>query len=220
MIGELLILYCKLLCNSIKKIAWKAALGVPPQWFNRNRALALGIVASGSAIGGLVLPFVITRINSSLNVEWWVCLHNHPRYLRITNSKCVKKGLIECWASLSLLQTSSHAFLSRKSSRDTRRARNLCRCVKYSTLLCSKIQTILCGSLAPALHSWVSSFHFSSCQVRLGDDHLVSNYSNLLILLSSFFAAYITYSGLSASDSSAIIAVLSAANFIGRIIIG
>lgn len=169
MIGELLILYCKLLCNSIKKIAWKAALGVPPQWFNRNRALALGIVASGSAIGGLVLPFVITRINSSLNVEWWVCLHNHPRYLRITNSKCVKKGLIECWASLSLLQTSSHAFLSRKSSRDTRRARNLCRCVKYSTLPCSKIQTILCGSLALASHSWVSSFHFSSCQVRLGD---------------------------------------------------
>ncbi|KAI8977306.1 major facilitator superfamily domain-containing protein [Mycotypha africana] len=45
-------------------------MGVAPQWFTKRRGLALGIVASGSGIGGLVMPFVMTGINQTLGSGW------------------------------------------------------------------------------------------------------------------------------------------------------
>ncbi|KAJ8657042.1 hypothetical protein O0I10_007376 [Lichtheimia ornata] len=45
-------------------------MGVAPQYFNRKRGLALGIIASGSGIGGLIFPFVMTPINNSLGAGW------------------------------------------------------------------------------------------------------------------------------------------------------
>ncbi|KAG0803723.1 hypothetical protein G6F16_014217 [Rhizopus arrhizus] len=45
-------------------------MGVAPQWFNRRRGLALGMVASGSGIGGLVIPNIMNSINSSLGPGW------------------------------------------------------------------------------------------------------------------------------------------------------
>ncbi|GAN09958.1 conserved hypothetical protein [Mucor ambiguus] len=41
-----------------------------PQWFSKRRGLALGIIASGSGIGGLIIPFVMTPINRSLGHAW------------------------------------------------------------------------------------------------------------------------------------------------------
>jgi MFS family permease len=41
-----------------------------PQWFSKRRGLALGIIASGSGIGGLIIPFVMTPINQSLGPAW------------------------------------------------------------------------------------------------------------------------------------------------------
>ncbi|KAI9480577.1 MAG: major facilitator superfamily domain-containing protein [Benjaminiella poitrasii] len=47
-----------------------AIMGVAPQWFTKRRGLALGIIASGSGIGGLIIPFVMTAINSGLGPGW------------------------------------------------------------------------------------------------------------------------------------------------------
>jgi MFS family permease len=55
-------------------------MGVAPQWFTKRRVMALGIVVSGSGIGGLVIPFILTKINSTLGPGWtyrilgFVCL--------------------------------------------------------------------------------------------------------------------------------------------------
>ncbi|CAO3631942.1 unnamed protein product [Cunninghamella blakesleeana] len=45
-------------------------MSVAPLWFNKKRGMALGVVASGSGIGGLVIPFIMTPINESLGPGW------------------------------------------------------------------------------------------------------------------------------------------------------
>lgn len=47
-----------------------AAMGVGPQWFTKRRGMALGIIASGSGIGGLIIPFIMTSINANLGPGW------------------------------------------------------------------------------------------------------------------------------------------------------
>ncbi|KAL9552549.1 hypothetical protein MBANPS3_003712 [Mucor bainieri] len=45
-------------------------MAVTPQWFTKNRGVALGIVAGGSGIGGLVVPFIVTPLNRNLGPGW------------------------------------------------------------------------------------------------------------------------------------------------------
>ncbi|KAI8333735.1 major facilitator superfamily domain-containing protein [Chlamydoabsidia padenii] len=45
-------------------------MGVAPLWFNKRRGLALGIVASGSGIGGLIIPFIQNAVNERLGSGW------------------------------------------------------------------------------------------------------------------------------------------------------
>ncbi|EIE89812.1 hypothetical protein RO3G_14523 [Rhizopus delemar RA 99-880] len=45
-------------------------MAVTPQWFTRRRGIALGIVAGGSGIGGLVIPLIYTAINQRLGSGW------------------------------------------------------------------------------------------------------------------------------------------------------
>ncbi|KAI8394330.1 major facilitator superfamily domain-containing protein [Radiomyces spectabilis] len=55
-------------------------MGIAPQWFNRRRGLALGIIVSGSGVGGLIMPFIMQPINAKLGAPWtyrvigFVCL--------------------------------------------------------------------------------------------------------------------------------------------------
>ncbi|KAI8340150.1 major facilitator superfamily domain-containing protein [Chlamydoabsidia padenii] len=46
------------------------SLFITPQWFTKRKGLALGILASGTGIGGLIFPFVMTSVNNSLGVHW------------------------------------------------------------------------------------------------------------------------------------------------------
>lgn len=62
-------------------------VGVTPQWFNKHRGLALGIIASGSGIGGLAIPFIMTSINGSLGPGWTY---------RILGFVCLVCDLIAC----------------------------------------------------------------------------------------------------------------------------
>lgn len=45
-------------------------MAVTPQWFTKNRGIALGIVAGGSGVGGLVVPFIITPLNRTFGHGW------------------------------------------------------------------------------------------------------------------------------------------------------
>ncbi|KAI9323544.1 major facilitator superfamily domain-containing protein [Dichotomocladium elegans] len=45
-------------------------MSVAPQYFDKKRGFALGLVASGSGIGGLIIPFIMTPINRSLGAAW------------------------------------------------------------------------------------------------------------------------------------------------------
>jgi MFS family permease len=45
-------------------------MSVTPQWFTKHRGTALGIVASGSGVGGLIVPFIVTPLNRNLGSAW------------------------------------------------------------------------------------------------------------------------------------------------------
>lgn len=40
------------------------------EWFNKKRALALGIAVSGSSIGGVIWPMVLTKLFDAVNGPW------------------------------------------------------------------------------------------------------------------------------------------------------
>ncbi|KAI9029021.1 major facilitator superfamily domain-containing protein [Phycomyces nitens] len=45
-------------------------MGIAPQYFTRRRGVALGMIASGSGIGGIVIPFIMTGVNTNLGPGW------------------------------------------------------------------------------------------------------------------------------------------------------
>lgn len=49
-------------------------MGVVPQYFERKRGLAMGIVTSGTGVGGLIVPFIMDAINQSLGGAWQVAI--------------------------------------------------------------------------------------------------------------------------------------------------
>ncbi|KAI8069173.1 major facilitator superfamily domain-containing protein [Gongronella butleri] len=51
-------------------IMYCSIMSIAPLWFNKRRGLALGVVTSGSGIGGLVLPFLMTAVNAKLGPGW------------------------------------------------------------------------------------------------------------------------------------------------------
>ncbi|KAI8136872.1 major facilitator superfamily domain-containing protein [Fennellomyces sp. T-0311] len=64
-------------------------MAVAPQYFDRKRGFALGLITSGAGIGGLIMPFVMTPINRSLGGEWTY---------RILGFICLACGLVACGA--------------------------------------------------------------------------------------------------------------------------
>jgi hypothetical protein len=46
------------------------ALGAVGQYFTTHRALALGIVVSGSSIGGIILPIMVERLIPQISFGW------------------------------------------------------------------------------------------------------------------------------------------------------
>ncbi|KAG1121792.1 hypothetical protein G6F42_012086 [Rhizopus arrhizus] len=59
-----------------------------PQWFSKRRGLALGIIASGAGIGGLIIPFVMMPINRRLGPAWTY---------RILGFICLACNIIACF---------------------------------------------------------------------------------------------------------------------------
>ncbi|KAG0180950.1 hypothetical protein DFQ29_009771 [Apophysomyces sp. BC1021] len=51
-------------------IIFYAAMSSVSQWFSKKKGLALGIISSGSCIGGVIIPFIMTVLNNRLGVGW------------------------------------------------------------------------------------------------------------------------------------------------------
>jgi MFS family permease len=45
-------------------------MGIVPQWFDKRRGLALGLSASGSGIGGLIMPFIMNALLVKFGAPW------------------------------------------------------------------------------------------------------------------------------------------------------
>lgn len=45
-------------------------MGIVPQWFDKRRGLALGLSASGSGIGGLIMPFIMNALLLKFGAPW------------------------------------------------------------------------------------------------------------------------------------------------------
>ncbi|KAK7675853.1 hypothetical protein QCA50_021210, partial [Cerrena zonata] len=53
-------------------LVFTPAVAITSHWFKRKRAYVIGIVTSGSAVGGIVYPIVLQRLISSLGFGWAV----------------------------------------------------------------------------------------------------------------------------------------------------
>ena len=59
------------ICSPIgASIIFYAALSSTSTWFNRRRALAIGIVASGSSLGGVIFPIMVERLVNEVGFGW------------------------------------------------------------------------------------------------------------------------------------------------------
>lgn len=45
-------------------------MGTLTTWFLKKRALAFGIIAGGSSLGGVVLPIMVQRLNDQVGFGW------------------------------------------------------------------------------------------------------------------------------------------------------
>lgn len=48
----------------------KVSMSISPQWFTKRRGFAMGIMVSGSGIGGLIMPFLMNELNENLGGAW------------------------------------------------------------------------------------------------------------------------------------------------------
>ncbi|CAO3688253.1 unnamed protein product [Umbelopsis ramanniana] len=51
-------------------LMYTTAMGIAPQWFDKRRGLALGVATSGSGIGGLIMPFIMSPLLETLGAPW------------------------------------------------------------------------------------------------------------------------------------------------------
>ncbi|KAI7864430.1 major facilitator superfamily domain-containing protein [Spinellus fusiger] len=59
-----------ILFGSGASILYVTIMAVAPQYFTRRRGVAIGLITSGSGIGGVIIPFIMTPINASLGYPW------------------------------------------------------------------------------------------------------------------------------------------------------
>ncbi|KAG2202721.1 hypothetical protein INT46_003229 [Mucor plumbeus] len=149
-----------------------AIMGIAPQWFAKRRGLALGIIASGSGIGGLIIPFVMTGINGSLGFAWTY---------RILGFICLFCDTIAC---LTVKERNPPAVRHRKK---------LSQIVNFTVLKDTNFVLFCIASNVGLFGYFVPYF---------------------------FLPSYASYLGLSASQGSALVAVSSACNFVGRVVTG
>ncbi|ORX53258.1 MFS general substrate transporter [Hesseltinella vesiculosa] len=152
-------------------IMYFCIMNVVPAWFRKHQGLALGIVAAGSGIGGLAIPFIMTPINDSLGPGWTY---------RILGLICLACDIV----AVMIVKPRAPVPHQRKKFSDI---------VQLDVLKNINMVLFSLGSMMSLLGYFIPYF---------------------------FLPSYATSKGLSDQQGSAMIAVSSACNFIGRIIAG
>ena len=58
-------------CSSMGVCAiFQPCMNVIPSWFNKKRGAAYGIVASGSSLGGVIFPIMVSRLITEVGYGW------------------------------------------------------------------------------------------------------------------------------------------------------
>ncbi|KAI7904339.1 major facilitator superfamily domain-containing protein [Cokeromyces recurvatus] len=146
-------------------------MAVTPQWFTKNRGIALGIVAGGSGIGGLVMPLIITPINRNLGPSWTY---------RILGLICLVCDAIAC-------------ILVKERVAKPQEKKKLSKIVHFDVLKDINFLIYCIGSDIALFGYFIPFF---------------------------FVPAYATHLGMPDSQGSSLVAVMSAMNFIGRLVAG
>lgn len=151
---------------------YMSVMGAAPQWFTKRRGLALGLIASGSGIGGLVIPFLMNGINNSLGYAWTY---------RILGFVCLVCDGVAC------------ITVKERNPPAKRQRKKLHQIIDFSVLKNTNFVLFIIASDIGLFGYFVPYY---------------------------FLPSYGTYLGLSSSQGSALIAVSSTCNFVGRIITG
>ncbi|KAI8884103.1 MFS general substrate transporter [Backusella circina FSU 941] len=102
-----------------------AIMGVAPQWFTQHRGLALGIISSGSGIGGLVIPFIMNGVNGTLGAGWTY---------RIMGFVCLACDIVAC------------CFVKEKSSSKPKTKKRLSQIIRFECLKDMNVLLFTIGS--------------------------------------------------------------------------
>ncbi|CAM0134996.1 hypothetical protein VKS41_000429 [Umbelopsis sp. WA50703] len=145
-------------------------MGIVPQWFDKRRGLALGLSASGSGIGGLIMPFIMNALLQKYGAGWTY---------RIIGFMCLVLGAIA-----TCLVREKYPSTGRKKLSDI---------VQWSVLRDSNL-VLWCVAATITLFGYLVPFFY--------------------------LPAYATFVGLSDSQGSSLIAMISGCNFAGRITTG
>ncbi|CDS13266.1 hypothetical protein LRAMOSA05444 [Lichtheimia ramosa] len=180
-------------------LLYVTAMMVPSQWFNRRSAMAMGCVTSGSCLGGVTLPFLMTAINNRLGASWTY---------RIVGFVCLGANAISCLlvkekfpsnVKVKGHENTEHDEPSSSSDDEHRQQSKHNQGEKshktYNFEVFKNINFII----------WMTS-------------GIISTAGYFIPFF--FVPSYATYIGLSTADGTSLMAITSGSNFFGRICTG
>ncbi|KAI8577454.1 hypothetical protein K450DRAFT_251711 [Umbelopsis ramanniana AG] len=146
-------------------------MGIVPQWFDKRRGLALGLSASGSGIGGLIMPFIMNALLLKFGAPWTY---------RIVGFICLVLGGFA-------------TMLVREKFPDKSGRKKITDIVQWSVLADNNLK-LWCAAATITLFGYLIPFFF--------------------------LPTYAAANGLTTSQGSSLVSVISGLNFVGRIATG
>ena len=138
------------------------ALAAVSQFFDKRRAAALGIAVSGSSVGGIVFPIVLSKLlnDSSLGFGWSV---------RITGFIMLPFLLFACVAIEARLPPRATAFLLPRA------------------FLQARFSLLVAATFLMTMGMWTPLFYIPSFAVSQGMEATLASYMLAILNASSFF---------------------------------
>ncbi|CDH54063.1 monocarboxylate transporter [Lichtheimia corymbifera JMRC:FSU:9682] len=197
-----LVLFQGALFGTGASLLYVAAMMVPSQWFNRKSAMAYGCVTSGSCLGGVTLPFLMTAINNRLGAAWtyrivgFVCLGANAVTCLLVKEKFPSNVKVKGHENNEPLEQTPTSAADNdndqsKQHHQGEKARNK----TFNLEVFKNINFII----------WMAS-------------GIISTAGYFIPFF--FVPSYATYLGLSTSDGTSLMAITSGSNFFGRICTG
>ncbi|ORZ23597.1 major facilitator superfamily domain-containing protein [Absidia repens] len=190
-----LILSIGVLFGTGSSIFFYVSTALIPQWFDTKQGISLGIVSSGGSFGGLILPFVMTALNGALGSKW-----------------CFR---ILGFISLFVFGCSSF-LIKEKPQKEKTKLKHI---VNFSVLK-NKNLLIWCAADIVIEGGYFVPTFFIPCKFLPVEHAYNPPPPTIFPFTKKHLTAHATSLGLSETQSSLLISLLSACNAIGRILAG